>query len=246
MKVLFGKGDLAGRNIGNILHDTFSIAIDSIDEHPIYINYPERKIGAARGETIIILSQHKSEKNVRSLTVHAAGNFDTNDFGGFINKMAPYDARMARSILVNVNKYGKGSGYQITYEATHHGPFSDNPLIFVEIGSTDKEYNDKDAAYIVARSIHEAFDEDAEIYCGIGGIHYSGKFTKIALNQNAAIGHIASKYRFNSLSTSAIKEMAAKTSGVQGFLVEDKSFNSSQKAKIAQVMDELSFEYRII
>ncbi len=246
MKVVYGNTDRAGSNIARILHDSFSVDAIATPEHPVYLNYPERTAGAAKDEIIIIPSRHRSEKNVRSLTVHAAGNFETNDLGGFKNKMAPYDARVARSILVNLSKYGKGMDYQITYEATHHGPFSENPLIFVEIGSTEKEYEDREAAYIVARSIHEALDENMEIYCAIGGVHYSGKFTRIALENEVAIGHIASKYRFNELSGEILEEMIKKTPGSKGFLIEEKSFNSAQKSKIERTLDGLGLDYRFI
>ena len=33
---------------------------------------------------------------------------------------------------------------------------------------------------MMARAIYESYDEEAEIYCGIGGMHYSSKFTKMA------------------------------------------------------------------
>ena len=118
MKVVYGSDDVAGRNISYFLEKNFSVDVTELGDHPVYHDYPEREVNAAKGELIIIPSQHKSMKNVRSLTVHAAGNFDTNDLGGEKNKMAPYDARYARGVLLNITKYAKGLDYQVTYEAT--------------------------------------------------------------------------------------------------------------------------------
>jgi D-aminoacyl-tRNA deacylase len=246
VKVIYGKNDTAGKNISRALSDQFAVETKEIEYHPVFYNYPEREIGAAKGELIIIPSQHKSEKNIRSLTVHAAGNFDSSELGGFKQKMSPYDARMARSILMNISKYGSGLGYEITYEATHHGPFSENPIIFVEIGSSEKEYGDADIGYVMARSIYEAFDEESEIYCALGGLHYPGKFTRIALKQGISIGHIASKHRFNEINQNILKEMMAKTPGASGFFIEEKSFNSEQRRKLEDMLDELSFAYKLV
>ncbi|MCL5930519.1 MAG: D-aminoacyl-tRNA deacylase [Candidatus Thermoplasmatota archaeon] len=246
MKVVYGSDDVAGRNISYFLEKNFSVDVTELGDHPVYHDYPEREVNAAKGELIIIPSQHKSMKNVRSLTVHAAGNFDTNDLGGEKNKMAPYDARYARGVLLNITKYAKGLDYQVTYEATHHGPFSENPIVFVEIGSSDIEYGDRDVGYLVARSIYESFDEDAEVYCGIGGLHYSSKFTKIAVGEKIAIGHIASKYRFAALTPDALLEMYNKTLGAQGFLIENKSFDSLQKNSLKKMLDSVSLSYKFV
>ncbi len=246
MKVVYGIDDVAGVNMSYFLEKNFSVDIIGFKEHPIYHDFPERDANAKSGELIIIPSQHKSLKNIRSLTVHAAGNFDTNDYGGAKNKMTLYDAKFARGILLNIYKYGSDMGFEVTYEATHHGPNSENPLVFVEIGSSDLEYGDKEIGYIMARSIYESFDEDAEIYCGLGGMHYSSKFTNMAINEGIAFGHIASKYRFASLTPDSLSEMYKKTIGAEGFLIENKSFDSLQKNSLKKMLDSRSLSYRFV
>ena len=246
MKVVYGNDDVAGKNISYFLEKNFSVDVIGLNEHPIYHDYPEKDANAKKDELIIIPSQHKSLKNIRSLTVHAAGNFEANEYGGAKNKMTRYDAKYARGVLLNINKYSKGMNFEVTYEATHHGPYSENPLIFVEIGSSDLEYGDKEIGYMMARSIYESFDEDAEIYCGIGGLHYSSKFTKMAIDEGIALGHIASKYRFASLTSNSLKEMFQKTIGAKGFLIENKSFDSLQKNSLKKLLDSESFTYKFV
>ena len=246
VKVVYGSDDVAGSNISYFLEKNFSVDAVPLREHPIYHDYPERVANAGKGELIIIPSQHKSLKNIRSLTVHAAGNFDTNEYGGERNKMTLCDAKYARGVLLNINKYAKDLGFEVTYEATHHGPYSENPLLFVEIGSSEMEYGDKEIGYLMARSIYESFDEEASIYCGIGGMHYSGKFTKIAISESVAFGHIASKYRFASLTPDILSEMYQKTIGAEGFLIEGKSFDSLQKNSLKKMLDSRSFNYRFV
>ncbi len=246
MKVVYGKDDPAGRNMSYFLEKNFSVDTIALDEHPIYHDYPERDAKASKGELIIMPSQHRSLKNIRSLTVHAAGNFDSNDYGGMKNRMTPFDAKYARGVLLNIRKYAGGLNFEVTYEATHHGPYSENPLVFVEIGSSDSEYNDKEVGYIMARAIYESFDEDAPVYCGIGGMHYSSKFTKMAVEGGVAIGHIASKYRFSSINRESLMEMYQKTIDAEGFLIETKSFDSAQRNALKRLLDSTSISYKFI
>ncbi len=246
MKIVAGKDDQAGMNMASFIRKDFGMDVMEVDGHPVFLEHIEKIIKAREGELIIVLSKHSSEKKVRSLTVHPVGNFDTNDLGGEKFKMSYYDARFARSILMNVHKYSQGMDYEVTYEATHHGPYSDNPIIFVEIGSTEIEYGDRDAGLIMARSVNEAYEDDVDVLCGIGGLHYATKFTSLAMKENVAMGHIASKYRINAISTQILEEMMRKSIGCSGFVVEEKSFNSQYRKNLKEKLDELSYKYRFI
>ncbi len=246
MKIVTGIDDAAGLNMASYLRKYFGLDVIELETHPVFAEHIERLLNADKNELIIVLSKHSSEKGVRSLTVHPTGNFDTNDLGGEKYKMSYYNARFARSILLNAQKYSQGMDYQVTYEATHHGPYSDNPLIFVEIGSTDIEYNDKDAGLVMARSVFESYEDDVDVKCGIGGLHYATKFTSIAFKDNIAIGHIASKYRINAINNQILKEMMDKTIGCSGFLVEEKSFNSMYRNMLKEKLEEMNFSYKFV
>mgnify|MGYP001136811958 CR=1 FL=1 len=55
-------------------------------------------------------------------------------------------------------------GYEVMYEATHHGP-TDIPLpsCFIELGSTEKEWNDRIAARAVAQAVLDALLMDTSV-----------------------------------------------------------------------------------
>jgi D-aminoacyl-tRNA deacylase len=246
MKIVTGSDDPAGMNMAYFIRNDFGMDVVEVEGHPVFAEHIEKTIRADENELIVVLSKHSSEKKVRSLTVHPVGNFDTNDLGGEKFRMSYYNARFARSILMNVHKYAQGMDYEVTYEATHHGPYSDNPIIFVEIGSTDVEYNDRDAGLVMARSVNEAYEDDVEVLCGIGGLHYATKFTSLAMRENIAMGHIASKYRINALSMEMLEEMKKKSIGCNGFVIEEKSFNSLYRKNLKENLDSLSYSYKFI
>jgi len=93
-------------------------------------------------DDVIFLSKHTAASGTRSLTVHPIGVpwlADTTRTGGLPGRCVPPHqeiAQLYRKLLSEVKERSLADKYQVTLEATHHGPFSEVPCCFVEIGST--------------------------------------------------------------------------------------------------------------
>ncbi len=244
MIFIASKSDDAGLNIAKHLEE-LGIRVIFTETHPVYLEYFERSMEIPSGETVVFLSRHSSAKEVKSLTVHSAGNFSTNDLGGERNFLTYTDPFLLHSILINLSNLND-TDYRVTYEATHHGPASNQKLIFVEIGSTEREYRDQHAGELVAKAILSSSPVRDESYCGIGGPHYSEKFTRMAIEEGIKFGHIASKYRFNELTENILTQMYEKTDKCKGFLIDEKSFNSKQKMELKEKLERLNFNYDFV
>lgn len=90
----------------------------------------------------------------------------------------------------------------VSVEATHHGPTSLSvPITFIEIGSDEAAWNDDILGAAVAKAISKAIKSSPRsgetCAIGVGGGHYSEKFTKLMLEEGALIGHIIPKYAMN-------------------------------------------------
>jgi len=72
--------------------------------------------------------------------------------------------------------------YEVCYECTHHGPSLDVPTMFVELGSSPRQWKDSEAAEAVARGAMAAASTENSYptVLGIGGPHYNMKFTRKA------------------------------------------------------------------
>lgn len=151
---------------------------------------------------VIFASKHESEKKEKTLSIHAPGNFHTADFGGEPKMLCPSSALFQKQMFENLNKNAKEhelKEYKVTLECTHHGPLINKPCVFIEIGSTDFEWNDRRAAFVIAKTIRdtiETFKENPynEVAIGIGGPHYCPNFNKLQLNSNVALSHIIPQY----------------------------------------------------
>ena len=135
--------------------------------------------------------------------------------------------------------------YKISMEATHHGPLIDKPCLFVEIGSTENEWRDSKAGFIIAKAISETIEEFKpnpynEVAIAIGGPHYCPNFNKIQASSNVAISHVISQYVFP-LTEDMVKEAIAKTDEEIDFVLLDwKGLGGEDHRKIVkEILDKL-------
>jgi D-aminoacyl-tRNA deacylase len=198
---------------------------------------------------IIFASKHKSEKGGKTLAVHSPGNFRNADYGGVQEKVCPASALFNKVLFEKLNEQVtkfEFKEFNVTLECTHHGPLINKSCVFIEIGSTETEWTNRRAGFIIAKTIQETIDEFKEnkyreIAVGIGGPHYCPSFNSIQLNSNVAIAHVISEYNMP-ISKSMILEAIKKTQEDVDFVVVDwKGLGRSEQKK--QVIDILEENY---
>jgi D-aminoacyl-tRNA deacylase len=215
-------------------------------------NYPElRNI-----DFIIFTSTHRSEKGNPSLSLHAPGNWRNAELGGHSGKVCPTSAFVLKYLFQNLNriyeenKHTLQEEYAITLEVTHHGPLIEIPCCFIELGSCEKQWKDKEAARILAKTIlslqqypntHNIDHWQAVI--GIGGPHYCPNFNKIQLSSNYAIAHIIPEYCLP-LTESMLIEAEKKTKEqTKEILIDWKGCGKSeQRQNIMNIINNLGFK----
>ena len=252
--IVASKKDRAGTNITTQLsqfHNPEKFDFYLVDDEIVYTeNLDLEKI--EKYDFIIFASKHKSSKGEKALTIHPVGNFRTAEFGGESRKLGKSSAIFQKQLFENLKKNADEHGlkdYDITMEATHHGPLIDKPCVFIEIGSTETEYNDRRAAFVVAKAIRETienykYNELNEVAIAIGGPHYCPNFNKIQLKTNVAISHIIPQHAFP-LNEEMLKEAVEKTEEeIEFALLDWKGLGSAEKRdEILNLLDSINVRY---
>lgn len=255
--IVYYKNDIAGRNIVEQFRKlAFSpqIPIIELNKETIYSdgfdkNYSELK----EINFIVFASTHKSKKRKPSLCLHSAGNWRSAELGGQPGKVCPTSSYVLKYLFQKLNEYANKDKeicekYNITLEATHHGPLIDTPSCFIELGSSENEWGDEKAAKALARTIIslEKFEKNNDwIPCiAIGGTHYCSNFNKIQVNSNYAISHIIPEYSFP-ITETIIKEAEEKTiENINMILIDWKGcVNSEERTKILNLLEKLGLKY---
>ena len=169
-------------------------------------------------DLVIFLSRHSSVNPVPVLTVHVTGNYRTAELGGASRTLAPAAPAMMQATLRALARHCP-AGYRVSYEVTHHGPTDlVHPSFFVEIGSTEKEWNDPHAGRAVAEAVLSAVFSDPVPLIGFGGTHYAARQTEIALTSRGAFGHIAHTREIAELDEAMIRAMMEKSGAVAAYI----------------------------
>lgn len=186
-------------------------------------------------EDVIFFSKHTAVSNRPALTIHPIGvpHLRPEDVplqGGKPGWAAPPDPRIGpwlrllKQIAVDHNLVPE---FEITLEGTHHGPVTNKPTMFIEIGSTEEYWNRQDAAQVIAKLVWQGLGlggDDAignwrsengkkRVLLGIGGGHYAPRHMDIVMKDGVWVSHLLSGYSLPMEDPSQSKEKNTKFVG---------------------------------
>ena len=225
------RGDYCKKGTRLISINNIHIKAERIDE-----DY-ERKENV-KINNIIFLSRHKAASGKPSLTVHPIGNWGKAEYGGEEGKITPASPKIMTSLLREI-KENQLEGFDVCFEATHHGPLLNTPTIFLEIGSTENEWEDRIPAKALIKSLLEVKYIDGINVIGIGGGHYTPRFTEAALTHKVNFGHMVANYGIPFVNTKVIRN-AIEASSAEGVYFHKKAMKKSTYREIKENLESES------
>jgi D-aminoacyl-tRNA deacylase len=199
-------------------------------------------------EYYVFLSRHRSESGIPTLTSHTTGNFsDSSEMGGKPSELAYTYPSLQKCYMQMLSKERERIPcYQLVIEATHHGPTSlAKPALFVEIGSSQEQWNDRNAIATVCDSVINAMENlkrFSRVGIALGGTHYPLKFTELLNHSDFAIGSVASKYSLPYVNRSMLEQMINKSIEDVGYVLMDWKGLGTEKDKLNKLVNELGLE----
>jgi D-aminoacyl-tRNA deacylase len=198
-------------------------------------------LDALGAEFIIFASRHSSKSGTPTLSVHPVGNWGKAELGGQDKMLGKSSAALMKNYLLGLKakKDSLGLEFEVSYEATHHGPFLQTPCCFIEIGSTEKQWRDEKAGLVVAETIMERTSFPAcKTAVGIGGLHYNPHFTEIALSTEYAFSHMCPKYAMPNFSLEMLeKAISASVEKPEAIVIEYKGLGE-EKQRILSLLEK--------
>ena len=229
-----------GNNITlHLSHNSSLLYLEELDE-----NYPD-------SEAFIFLSRHSSESGIPTLTCHFTGNFSaSNPYGGNPKELGICFPSLQKEYIKEINRVrSQVPDYEITIEATHHGPTSlKKPSIFVEIGSTPKHWADRHAASIACDSIISLITrKNTNTHCknvgiALGGTHYPAKFNQLLLKSDFGLAAVAAKHNLTTIDESMMQQMISKSVEKVTHAIVDRKGLGKEKQRILQLVEEQDLE----
>ena len=221
-KLTKNYGEFCKKNTRLITINKIHIHAEKIDE--IWVEKTGIDI-----DNIIFLSRHKAASGKPSLTVHPIGNWGVAEYGGIEGEVSGTAPNWMTGLLLNINK-NKVDGYEVCFEATHHGPLLKTPTMFLEIGSTESEWEKREPAEALIKSLLNLKTVSGVNVIGLGGGHYTPRFTEAALTHEVCFGHMIANYGIPHL-TEGIVLKAIETSNAEGIYFHRKGMKKTEYKK---------------
>jgi D-aminoacyl-tRNA deacylase len=263
--------DVAGVNIANQMLKCYPfteakqiyqekpVMITTINNHFIkMVTLKEESVNAQylqhdfpEADLVVFLSRHSSQSGKPTLTVHVPGNFAEAELGGLPKKVSVAPAVAMQTTLKALVHYKEPwlLNYEVSYEATHHGPSLNMPSMFVELGSSEAQWSDESAARVVADAAMTAIVEFGKptecAVLGIGGQHYNAKFTLMALMGEAVFAHMIPKHAVPNIDVEMVAQCMAKTyEKVTLALLDWKGIRSEDKTALLDALEAAHLPYK--
>lgn len=197
-------------------------------------------------DVVIFLSRHRAASGIPTLTVHPIGNHGSADFGGRERTLVPASPHLMSSMLRLLSREAADLEYRVSFEVTHHGPHLNIPSIFIEIGSDESMWGDRDAAAAIARTVLRAEEEVNPVAIGIGGGHYAPRFTEIVMTRRISFGHMVPNYALKGsdaeTSRSIIKRAVENSGDARMAYIHRKSMKRSEATSMKKLLVDLGID----
>jgi D-tyrosyl-tRNA(Tyr) deacylase len=263
--------DIAGVNIAKSMLQRypFTKTTRMFQENPIYtaeingrhvtfLTLKEEAVNAQylpedfpNAQLIVFISRHSSLSGKPTLSVHTTGNFGEAVLGGLPRTLSVAPAVAMQTALKALYRLKRemNLNYEVSYECTHHGPSLNVPVMFVELGSSELQWNDSTAAQAVGDAAMSAIVNfsapSGSSVLGIGGTHYNQKFTRMALAGEAVFGHMIPKYAISAIDSAMLSQCVKKTFEKVSLAVLDwKGITSQDKPKLLSTLQEIGLPFK--
>jgi D-aminoacyl-tRNA deacylase len=223
-----------------------SLILATIDEEIIF---PPDLDTYFNPQAYIFLSTHRAQSGIPSLTVHTTGNFtDKEVLGARPKEVAFIEPDLQKNYLMALeSRKSSLDGYEVTIEATHHGPTSlKKPVLFVELGSSVKQWGDDRAGEIIADSLVDALTKGKrgweKVGLAFGGTHYSEKFNKILLEGEFAVGAVVAKHSLEWIDSPMFGQLIQKSTRFPKYVIVDWKGMGQQRERVLSLAQQFGLE----
>ncbi|MDO8340311.1 MAG: D-aminoacyl-tRNA deacylase [Candidatus Burarchaeum sp.] len=259
--IIYSSKDTAGYLIAEQLRRHHGFKMTSADERRwlneeynvqmMEIRAPLLEAEALQIESdyLIFASKHRSATAKPTLTVHATGNWGAKaEMGGRPGEVCyPQTSAMKHALRALAEQ--KFPDFEVSLECTHHGPTTTlSPLFFIELGSSEEQWRNPEAAKVVADAIMLAVKREQEqkyeqVALGIGGGHYCPDFTKIELETDWAFGHIVPAYAIDEASEEVLMQ-AVEKSDPEIAVLDWKGLKAEQRQKAIAFAEKAGLDWK--
>lgn len=236
----------AGVHQGYPCYERGNDLLATIQEVHLYADQVDALVSRSCGvdiASVVFLSRHKAASGIPTLTVHPIGNFSKADLGGRPATLVRAAPDMMTSALRGLLSNAAGLGFQVSFEVTHHGPYLEAPTMYIEIGSSEENWGNKEAARAIATTLISSHHVVAPKAIGIGGGHYAPRFSEVVATKRISFGHMIPNHFADHADDDALRSAMTmaleKSDGANLVYIHKKSMSRSRATHLRHLVESM-------
>lgn len=221
-----------------------NVRIYTINDKHVFHENIDKEIDA---DFFIFATTHKSTAGVKCLSVHVPGNWRKAELGGRDKQLcianASYFKEMFLELMKQVNE--AKLDYGVSVEQTHHGPYLEKPVLFVEIGCSENEWKDEKAAVVITKTIINVLQRKIPEHKSVivlGGGHYNQTANKIMTQTEYAASHICAKFLLENLDEEMINQAIKKSVPKPEMIILDWKGLGRHKQHVKELLEKIDIK----
>lgn len=223
------------------VHEREGVLLVTLQDLHLDRDHLDRQVARALGvspEAVAFASRHSSQSGVRSFTVHPLGNWGRDaPYGGRPRNLVPTAPHWMTQALRLLRVRAEGFEHEVTFEATHHGPYLETPAFFIEVGSDARSWGDPEAARVVADVLLALRPQEGPVALGLGGGHYVPRMTDLALGRRVSFGHMVPSYAVAQVGLDLWREAVARSPGAALVYVHRKALKGEDRVHADRLLE---------
>ncbi|MGM5487918.1 MAG: D-aminoacyl-tRNA deacylase [Nanobdellota archaeon] len=226
---------------GHTIHTFDTFTLYTTDSDSIYCEDMDRNVPE---DFIIFATKHQSEAKRPCLCCHVPGNWTNADMGGAERTLCTAPAGHIKKALTVLDE-SNTLDFEVSIEQTHHGPKITKPCMFIEIGSSLKEWENPEAGRLIAQAIMRITSEhpqQGKTAIVLGGGHYNETANKLIRRTDLAVGHICAKFLLGHLDTEILRQAIQKHTTPADLIVLDWKGLGTHKEQVKKILEGMDIE----
>ncbi len=240
--------DNFGLKYGSLLKKN-KIPFFETDKFPQFLT--DKDLKHLDADCFIVLGIHSLSDKPKRLCVHPCGNWNKRwqlyskmHLGGDEKALSTSSAALLKNIYLSLLKHNNLSDYKVDIECTHHGPNLSRPIVFLEIGSSPRQWQEIKAKKVIIKVLKNIKPKNkGRTAIVLGGKHYMKNISYLLRNTDIQVSHMCSSSHLHSFDGSSLKEVIKKTHEKVDFAIIDIAGVGQHKDRIFRILEKNDLPY---
>ncbi len=230
------------------------ISLIEIEDFPLYLT--DKDLDKYDADYFVAISIHSLSDSPRRFCVHPCGNWNEKwprhpiDLGGNERTLCMHLASLLKFAYNSLQKHNFLEAYEISMEATHHGPELSRPILMLELGSCLDSWQDVSANKVIVDVVEDILENfkpsSAKASLILGGDHYMHTIAPLLSKDDFAVSHMCPSSQIHNFDANMLKQALNQTKEEVDLAIIDLAGVGQHQERLIKLLKSNNLPYKFL